>query len=748
MKLADELRIALSMAMDDASQRRHEYLTMEHILLALLHDPATADIIKACGGDLRALERELDKYLDAEIESLPEEDYTEPQQTVSFQRVLQRAAFHVQHSGRDTLDGAAVLTELLREPESHAVYLLEQQGIKRLDITSYLSHGVRKDGLVPRKRKAGAGAEEGGEDEGVANPLDAYTTELVAKAADGKIDPLIGREKEIERIVHILARRRKNNPLLLGDPGVGKTALIEGLARKVHEKMVPDVLHEATIYSLDMGALLAGTRYRGDFEERLKAVISALQEIPHSVLFIDEIHTIVGAGATTGGTMDASNLLKPALADGSLRCIGSTTHKEHKAAFGRDRALARRFQKVDLDEPSVEEAIDILKGVLPQYADHHGVDYDEDAVDAAARLASKHLRESKLPDKAIDVIDESGAAVRLAGRPKVTLEDVEATIARMARIPPKTVSTEERGQLVDLDVELKKVIFGQDEAIAAVASAIKLGRAGLKDPNKPVGSFLFAGPTGVGKTELARQLATVMGIEFVRFDMSEYQERHTASRLIGAPPGYVGFDQGGLLTDAVNRNPHCVLLLDEIEKAHQDIYNLLLQVMDHATLTDNTGRKTDFRNVILIMTSNAGAFEMAATKVGFAADDGTSSDANKALERTFTPEFRNRLDKIVFFGQLPFEVVSQVADKMLRELELQLADREVHLTYTEAARDWVAKEGYDKKFGARPMGRLIDEKIKAELVDELLFGKLEGGGSVKVDVDPKANKLKFEFSDE
>jgi ATP-dependent Clp protease ATP-binding subunit ClpA len=730
MKLADELRIALSRALEEAAKRRHEYLTLEHVLLALLHDPDTADVLLAVGTDIARLERDLTAYLESEVDKLPEGRPIEPAQTPAFQRVLQRAAFHVQHSGRDLLDGPAVLVEVMREEDSYAVFLLESQGVTRLDITSYMSHGVRKDGLVPR-RPAHAGDDEGGE---VAqDPLEAYTTELVAKAAAGKIDPLIGREMELERIAHILVRRRKNNPLLLGDPGVGKTALVEGLARHIHEGKVPEPLKEAKIYALDMGAVLAGTRYRGDFEERMKAVMMSLESEEGSILFIDEIHTIVGAGATSGGTMDASNLLKPALAGGTIRCIGSTTHKEFKQAFGRDRALARRFQPVDLDEPSVDESIEILQGLLEGYADHHGVTFDEDAVVAAARLAAKHIADPKLPDKAIDVIDETGASVRLAGRKQVTVADVEATVARMARIPAKSVSVEDKRALEDLEGELKKVLFGQDEAIQAVASAIKLSRAGLRDPDKPIGSFLFAGPTGVGKTELAKQLAEVMGISFQRFDMSEYQERHTASRLIGAPPGYVGYDQGGILTEAINRNPHCVLLLDEIEKAHLDIYNLLLQVMDHASLTDNTGKKADFRNVILIMTTNAGSSEASVRTLGFG-ERTSEHKVDAALNRTFTPEFRNRLDAMVQFVSLPKEVVVRIVDKFIVQLSDQIAERGVSLSITDAAREWMTDHGYKPEFGAREMGRIIHQHIKRPLADLMLFGALEGGGTARIDV--------------
>ena len=734
MNLSESLRIALSRALTEATQMRHEFLTLEHVLLALLHDPTTANVLSAVGCDLLSLEKDINAFLESEVEKIPDGQSVEPQQTPAFQRVLQRAAFHVQHAGRDTLEGPAVLVEVLREEESYAVFLIGGQGVTRLDITAFLSHGVRKDGLIGKKR-ASAGVDDDGE---VAeNPLNAYATELVAKAAEGKIDPLIGRVDELERMAHILVRRRKNNPLLLGDPGVGKTALAEGLALHIHEGKVPKPLKNCKIYALDMGALLAGTRYRGDFEERMKAVMDALEAEDKAILFIDEIHTIVGAGATSGGTMDASNLLKPALASGALRCIGSSTHSEYKSAFGKDRALARRFQTLEVEEPTVDQAIDILKGLLPGYAKHHDVVFDDDAVEAAARLAAKHISEPKLPDKAIDVIDESGASVRLAGRDRVGLNDIEATVARIARIPAKSVSSEERTSLGDLQGDLKMRIFGQNEAIDAVASAIKLSRAGLGAPNKPVGSFLFAGPTGVGKTELAKQLAQVLGVEFKRFDMSEYQERHTASRLIGAPPGYVGFEQGGVLTDAINRHPHCVLLLDEIEKAHGDIFNLLLQVMDHATLTDNTGKKADFRNVILIMTTNAGASEAATKPLGFG-ERTSEHKVSQALTRTFTPEFRNRLDAIVHFSGLPEEVVLKIVQKFMGQLEDQVAERGVKLTTTTAARNWLAKKGYKPEFGAREMDRVIHNNIKKPLANLMLFGALEGGGEAVIDVQDDA----------
>jgi len=726
--------------MQDAARRRHEYLTLEHILLALLHDPETSRLIHTCGGDLKRLEKDLDLYLQHEVDALPDTaKLLEPQQTVAFSRVFQRAAYHVQQSGQETLDGSAVLVELMREEDSYAVYLMEQQGIKRLDLTSRLSHGKGRDGLVPR-RKASGRATAGDDDAAPMpdDPLTEYTTELVAKAAAGHTDPLIGRHREIDRLVHILARRRKNNPLLLGDPGVGKTALIEGLATAIHEKTVPEVMHDATIWALDMGALLAGTRYRGDFEERLKGVLGGLEERGgKAILFIDEIHTIVGAGATSGGTMDASNLLKPALQSGAVRCIGSTTHKEYKQSFGRDRALARRFQQVELEEPSLDEALKIMQGLVGVYADHHQVSFDDDAVDAAVRLSAKHLAELRLPDKAIDVIDETGAAARLAGSKTVLVTDVEATVARMARIPPKSVSAEEESSLADLEPELLGVIYGQDDAVKAVASAIKLSRAGLADPDKPLGSFLFSGPTGVGKTELAKQLAQIMGIAFQRFDMSEYQERHTASRLIGAPPGYVGFEQGGLLTEAIARTPHCVLLLDEIEKAHPEIFNLLLQVMDHATLTDNTGKKADFRNVVLIMTTNAGAREAAVRTVGFGERMGEHK-MDAALERTFSPEFRNRLDALVRFGALPPEVVLRIVDKFVGALNAQIAERGVTLSVSDHARQWLAERGYKPEMGAREMSRVIHTHIKKPLAELMLFGALKDGGTAELWVEDDA----------
>ncbi len=737
INVSDNLRVALSRAVDDASEHRHEFMTTEHLLLGLLHDPETAALLSALGVNLRDLEKELEEYLHNEMEALPEGEDVEPMQTMAFSRIFQRAWFHAQANKKDALDGPAVLVELLREENSHAVYLLQKQKLTRVAVTTYLSHGKGK--AVPGMKKRAVEPTAGDEAESTTadDPLAEYTEELVARAEAGHIDPLIGRDAEVERIVHILARRRKNNPLLVGDAGVGKTAIVEGLARRIFENDVPEPLKNNKVYSLDMGALLAGTRYRGDFEERLKAVMVALEDRKDAILFIDEIHTIVGAGATSGGTMDASNLLKPALQGGRLRCIGSTTHKEHKQAFGRDRALARRFQIVEVGEPSVDDCVAILRGLQTQYEAHHNVRYTAAAIEAAARLAAKHINDNHLPDKAIDVIDETGAAVRLAGRDVVEESDIEATIARIARIPKKSVSEQEKKELGDLTVQLREVIFGQDDAVAAVASAIKLSRAGLKDPDKPVGSFLFAGPTGVGKTELARQLADILGISFQRFDMSEYQERHTASRLIGAPPGYVGFEQGGLLTEVVNRNPHCVLLLDEIEKAHPDIYNLLLQVMDHASLTDNNGRKADFRNVILIMTTNAGARDASVRTVGFGSRGGEHKQ-DAALSRTFSPEFRNRLDALVKFGPLPEMVVGRIVDKFVRQLAAQVADRNVTLQLTPEAHQWMAQEGYKPEFGAREMGRVVLQHIKRPLADLMLFGDLKDGGTAIVDLKDNA----------
>ncbi|RMH40781.1 MAG: ATP-dependent Clp protease ATP-binding subunit ClpA [Deltaproteobacteria bacterium] len=745
--LTPELQDTLRRAVQSARDRRHEYLLLEHVLLAMLDDRTARNIIKHCGGDVDALRAELEAYL-AELPTLPPDDPSDPEQTLSFQRVLQRAAMHVQGAGRDTMNSGNLLVSMFRERDSHAVYLLEKQGITRFDVVNYISHGISKvagaDG-APRTPKGVLS--DGAEAEAVADPLGTFTTELVARAAEGKIDPLVGREAELERAIQVLCRRRKNNPLFVGEAGVGKTALAEGLAVRIHEGRVPEPLRDAKIYALDMSAVLAGTRYRGDFEERLKAVLKEVVGNPKAILFIDEIHTIVGAGATSGGTMDAANILKPPLASGELRCIGSTTYKDYKQAFGRDRALSRRFQKIDIKEPSVDETVAILRGLKPHYEQHHGIQYTEAALRAAADLASRHITDAFLPDKAIDVIDEAGARAALRGkRKRIVPKDIEQVVASMARIPPRTVSRDDKQRLATLEEDLKRVIFGQDAAIEQIATAIKLSRAGIGHPDKPVGNFLFAGPTGVGKTELARQLASVLGVHFARYDMSEYMEKHTVSRLIGAPPGYVGFDQGGLLTDEVRKHPYCVVVLDEIEKAHPDIYNILLQVMDHATLTDNNGAKADFRNVILIMTTNAGSRQMTTPAIGFGDTSPQAADAKKALEKVFSPEFRNRLDAIVLFHPLGPDTIVRVVDKFLHELDGQLAERKVHIEVTPAAKAWLAERGYDKLYGARPMARLIHDKLKTPLANELLFGKLQDGGAVIVDVDgPDADALSFRY---
>ncbi|CAN5606333.1 ATP-dependent Clp protease ATP-binding subunit ClpA [soil metagenome] len=739
--LSPELQATLQRTVDDVRGRRHEYLTLEHLLLQILDDPTGTDIVVKCGGTVDALRGELERFLDEQVEELPEGEDSGPDQTLAFQRVLQRAAMHVQAAGRQQMTTGNVIASMFRERDSHAVYLLEKQGITRFDVINYISHGVSKvenaGGPAIQRRSTGV-EDDGAEDGKISNPLESFCVDLTQRAKDGKIDPLIGRADELERMIQVLSRRRKNNPLLIGEPGVGKTALAEGLALRINDKLVPDSMLECKVYSLDMTAVLAGTRYRGDFEERLKAVMKVLIADPKSILFIDEIHNIVGAGATSGGTMDAANILKPPLSNGELRCIGSTTFKDYRQAFERDRALQRRFQRIDVGEPTVPEAIEILKGLKSKYEEHHNVKYTDAAIEAAVELSSRHISDSHLPDKAIDVIDEAGAKVRLmqpADRPdEIRPELIEQVVAKIARIPTRSVSTQDKTKLANVEQELKQLIFGQDAAIEALSTTIKLSRAGLGDPNKPTGSFLFAGPTGVGKTELAKQLASVMGIEFIRFDMSEYMEKHTVSRLIGAPPGYVGFDQGGQLTDAINKHPYCVILLDEIEKAHPDIYNILLQVMDHATLTDNNGRKSDFRNVILIMSSNAGSREMALGKIGFGDSIADGKDGKKALERVFTPEFRNRLDATVMFGALPPSVIKKVARKFPDELEGQLQEKKIDLEVSDAALDWFVEHGYDKAMGARPMGRLVQTTLKAPLANEILFGKLTGGGTARIDV--------------
>jgi len=755
MRISRALEQAFSLAVNEARRRRHEFLSIEHIFFALLHDVQVADILRHCGGDVSTLKRDMERYLDQKVERLPDGVEKTLQQTLGFQRVVQRAAAHVQSAGKEEIDVENILVALFREPESHAAFLLAQQGVTRLDVVSYLSHGISKIGQPTDSRDSGgAEGEESEADEAGAvrpskKPLQAFTVNLIELAADGKIDPLIGREKEIERTIRVLCRRRKNNPVFVGDAGVGKTALAEGFALKVHKGDVPEKLRGVNVYALDMGALLAGTRFRGDFEQRLKDVLGALKKEPGAILFIDEIHTVVGAGATSGGSLDASNILKPALASGELRCIGATTYHDYKSFFERDRALARRFQKIEIAEPTIDEAHQILKGLKSRYEDHHGVTYTENALRSAAELAAKHINDRFLPDKAIDVIDEAGASAQVAksppgGKKTVRTKDVEHVVASIAKIPPRSVSVDDRERLSTLERDLKLTVFGQDEAIHTLTSAIKLSRAGLGHPEKPIGSFLFAGPTGVGKTEVAKQLATALGVQFLRFDMSEYMEKHTVSRLIGAPPGYVGFDQGGLLTDSIRRTPHAVLLLDEIEKAHPDLFNILLQVMDHATLTDNNGRKADFRNVILIMTTNAGAVEMAAAAIGFGGR--TNADKGpKAIERLFVPEFRNRLDAIVSFHSLPPEVVERIVDKFVMELDAQLNEKKVFLELTSSARKYLATKGYDPTFGARPMARLIQQEIKRALADEILFGRLKDGGKATIDVNEAGDALEFEY---
>jgi ATP-dependent Clp protease ATP-binding subunit ClpA len=753
MRISRALEQAFSLAVNEARRRRHEFLSIEHIFFALLHDVQIVDILKHCGGDVATLKKEMERYLDDKVECLPEGVEKTLQQTLGFQRVVQRAAAHVQSAGKEEIDVENILVALFREPESHAAFLLAQQGVTRLDVVSYLSHGISKTSQPSNAREGDGEAEESEADEAGAmrptmKPLQAFTVNLVELAAQGKIDPLIGRDKEIERTIRVLCRRRKNNPVFVGDAGVGKTAIAEGFALKVHRGEVPDKLKGLNVYSLDMGALLAGTRFRGDFEQRLKDVLGALKKEPGAILFIDEIHTVVGAGATSGGSLDASNILKPALASGELRCIGATTHHDYKSFFERDRALARRFQKIEIAEPTVDEAHQILKGLKSRYEEHHGVTYTENALRSAAELAAKHINDRFLPDKAIDVIDEAGASAQVkpsAGAKKVVrTKDVEQVVASIAKIPPRSVSVDDRERLSTLDRDLKLTVFGQDEAIHTLVSAIKLSRAGLGHPEKPIGSFLFCGPTGVGKTEVAKQLATALGVQFVRFDMSEYMEKHTVSRLIGAPPGYVGFDQGGLLTDAIRRTPHAVLLLDEIEKAHPDLFNILLQVMDHATLTDNNGRKADFRNVILIMTTNAGAMEMAAAAIGFGGRSNLDKGP-KAIERLFTPEFRNRLDATVSFHSLSPEIVERIVDKFVMELDAQLNEKKVFLELAPAARKYLAAKGYDPTFGARPMARLIQQEIKRALAEEILFGRLKDGGKATIDLDEASQSLRFEY---
>ena len=746
--IAQELEVSLHMAFMEARQKRHEFITVEHLLLALLDNPSAAEVLRACGADVDDLRKSLAEFIAEHTPILAGEE-VDTQPTLGFQRVIQRAILHVQSSGKKEVTGANVLVAIFGEKDSHAVYFLHQKGVTQLDVVNFISHGISK---VPQAQtqKAESEAAEAEVEPATGGALEAYTTNLNAQAASGKIDPLIGRDHELERVIQILCRRRKNNPLLVGEAGVGKTAIAEGLARRVVEGEVPEILKDATVYALDMGALLAGTKYRGDFEQRLKAVLKQLTDNPDAVLFIDEIHTLIGAGAASGGTLDASNLLKPALSSGQLKCIGATTYTEYRGVFEKDHALSRRFQKVDVNEPTVAETVAILKGLKSHFEAHHGVKYQPAALSAAAELSARFINDRHLPDKAIDVIDEAGAAQKILPKSKqkrvIGKHEIEAIIAKITRVPAQTVSVDDRSALKNLARDLKAVVFGQDAAIDALTSAIRMARSGLGNPVKPIGSFLFSGPTGVGKTEVAKQLAYVMGVELLRFDMSEYMERHAVSRLIGAPPGYVGFDQGGLLTEAITKNPYSVLLLDEIEKAHPDIFNILLQVMDHGTLTDNNGRKADFRNVVIIMTTNAGAAELSKTSMGFTATK-QSGDEMGEIKRMFTPEFRNRLDAIVSFRQLDREIILRVVDKFLMQLEEQLHEKKVDIAFSDALREFLADRGFDPQMGARPMARLIQDTIRSALADELLFGRLANGGRVTVDVDA-AGKVRLEFAEE
>jgi len=747
--LSKELETSLNFAFKDARDRNHEFMTVEHLLLALLDNNAAAEVLRACGANIDRLRKELREFLDETTPLLPPNDDRDTQPTLGFQRVLQRAVFHVQSSGKNEVTGANVLVAIFSEQESQAVYFLKKQEITRLEVVNYISHGISKI----NEDEPGAGEAIGDDDAGEKNqdPLSQFATNLNKLAEQGKIDPLIGRKEELERTVQVLCRRRKNNPLFVGEAGVGKTALAEGLAKKIVDREVPEILNDCTIYSLDLGALLAGTKYRGDFEKRLKAVINQLKKQQGAILFIDEIHTIIGAGAASGGAMDASNLIKPVLASGELKCIGSTTYQEYRGIFEKDRALTRRFQKIDVSEPTVDETIQILEGLKSRFEQHHEVKYTRQAIRSAVELSDRYINDRHLPDKAIDVIDEAGANQRMQAPSKrkktIGVKEVESIVAKIARIPPKTVSTDDRTALKNLERDLKLVIYGQDEAIETLSTAIKLSRAGLGNDQKPIGSFLFAGPTGVGKTEVTRQLANIMGIELIRFDMSEYMERHTVSRLIGAPPGYVGFDQGGLLTEAINKHPHAVLLLDEIEKAHPDVFNLLLQVMDHGTLTDNNGRKADFRNVIIVMTTNAGADQLNRPSIGFSQQD-HATDAMETIKKFFSPEFRNRLDAIIQFKNLSTQIITQVVDKFLFEFEAQLEEKGVSLIVDDEARTWLAMHGYDPQMGARPMARVIQENIKKPLAEELLFGKLANGGSVHITVENDKLHMELESKEE
>ncbi len=744
--IAQELEVSLHMAFVDARQKRHEFITVEHLLLALLDNPSASEVLRACAAKIDDLRKALAEFVTQHTPTVAGTEDVDTQPTLGFQRVIQRAILHVQSSGKKEVTGANVLVAIYGEKDSHAVYFLQQQGIARLDVVNFISHGISK---VPQ---AGGREENEAETEQEASPggaLENFTLHLNAQASAGKIDPLIGRDKELERVIQILCRRRKNNPLLVGEAGVGKTAIAEGLAKRIVEGEVPDILADCHVYSLDMGALLAGTKYRGDFEQRLKAVLKQLAESPNNILFIDEIHTLIGAGAASGGTLDASNLLKPALSSGALKCIGATTYTEYRGIFEKDAALSRRFQKIDVPEPSIAETVEILRGLKTRFEDHHGVKYSALALTTAAELSARYINDRHLPDKAIDVIDEAGAAQRILPKSKqrktIGKQEIEEIIAKIARIPAKTINTDDRNALKTLDRDLKSVVFGQDKAIEALTSAIKMTRSGLGNPQKPIGSFLFSGPTGVGKTEVARQLAYVLGVELLRFDMSEYMERHAVSRLIGAPPGYVGFDQGGLLTEAISKQPYSVLLLDEIEKAHPDIFNILLQVMDHGTLTDNNGRKADFRNVVIIMTTNAGAEALTKTSMGFMQDK-KAGDEMVEIKRLFTPEFRNRLDAIISFGALDEAIIMKVVDKFLMQLEGQLHEKKVDAVFTDNLKKYLAKKGFDPLMGARPMARLIQDTIRRALADELLFGKLANGGKVTVDMD-KDEKIQLTFEE-
>ncbi|NWG31995.1 MAG: ATP-dependent Clp protease ATP-binding subunit ClpA [Rhodocyclaceae bacterium] len=745
--IAQELEVSLHMAFVEARQKRHEFITVEHLLLALLDNPSAADVLRACAADIEGLRREVSSFIDQHTPTVPGDGEIDTQPTLGFQRVIQRAILHVQSSGKKEVNGANVLVAIFGEKDSHAVYFLQKQNISRLDVVNYISHGITK--VPAHNGKSEENREQEGEAQQTGGALENFTQNLNQMALTGKIDPLIGREKELERVIQTLCRRRKNNPLLVGEAGVGKTAIAEGLARRIVEGRVPDILANATVYSLDMGALLAGTKYRGDFEQRLKAVLKQLADDPNAILFIDEIHTLIGAGAASGGTLDASNLLKPALSSGTIKCIGATTYNEFRGVFEKDHALSRRFQKIDVNEPSVEETVSILRGLKTRFEEHHGIKYSAAAITNAAELAAKYITDRHLPDKAIDVIDEAGAAQRILPKSKqkklIGKQEIEEVVAKIARIPPQHVSADDRSALKNLDRDLKSVVFGQDAAIDAVTQAIKMSRSGLGNPQKPIGCFLFSGPTGVGKTEVARQLAYCMGIELIRFDMSEYMERHAVSRLIGAPPGYVGFDQGGLLTEAVTKKPHAVLLLDEIEKAHPDIFNILLQVMDHGTLTDNNGRKADFRNVVIIMTTNAGAESLQKTTIGFTTSK-QPGDEMADIKRMFSPEFRNRLDAIVPFKPLDSAIILRVVDKFLMQLEGQLHEKKVEAVFTDALRAWLAEKGFDPLMGARPMARLIQDTIRSALADELLFGRLVHGGKVTIDLDEN-DRVRLMFED-